>query len=111
MDAHIIIMHLKELFDARSRIERHETFKELLHCKMAEGSSMNTHVLRIIGYFKKLGQLGFVMYNKLNIYLILQFKYKSLLGASRMTRKIVIIVAMRAIIGELNRTTKINLQQ
>jgi hypothetical protein len=28
-----------------------------------------------------------------------------------MTRKIVIIVAMRAIIGELNRTTKINLQQ
>ena len=50
------------------------------------------------------------MDNKLNIYLILQFKYKSLLGASRMTRKIVIIVAMRAIIGELNPITKINLQ-
>jgi len=37
MDIHTIIMHLKELFDKASRIERYETFKELLRCKMIEG--------------------------------------------------------------------------
>jgi len=55
MDAHIIIMYLKELFDVTSRIERYETSNEFFHYKMREGSSMNTYVLRIIGYFKKLG--------------------------------------------------------
>jgi hypothetical protein len=36
MNVHIIIMHLKKLFDATSIIERYETFKELFHCKMIE---------------------------------------------------------------------------
>jgi hypothetical protein len=34
MDAHIIIMHLKELFDEASRTERYGTSKEFFHCKM-----------------------------------------------------------------------------
>ena len=58
MDAHTIIMHLKELFDEASRIERFENSKELFRCKMTKGSSVNTNVLKIIGYIVKLGQLG-----------------------------------------------------
>jgi hypothetical protein len=61
MDDHIIIMHLIELFDAASRSKRYKTSKKLFHCKMTEGSSLYTFVLRMIDYFKKLGQLGFVM--------------------------------------------------
>jgi hypothetical protein len=45
-------MYLKESFDVTSRIERYETYKELFRYKMTEGSSMNTHVLRMIGYLK-----------------------------------------------------------
>jgi hypothetical protein len=56
----IIIMHLKEVFDVISRIERYKTFKELFHYKIIEGLSVNTHMLKMIDYFKKLSQLGFL---------------------------------------------------
>jgi hypothetical protein len=46
MDAHTMIMHLKELFDEANMTERYETSKELLYYKMIEGSSINTHVLK-----------------------------------------------------------------
>jgi hypothetical protein len=52
MDAHIIIVHIKELFDATSRIERYEISKKLFIYKIIEGSSTNTHMLRMIGYFR-----------------------------------------------------------
>jgi hypothetical protein len=39
---------------------------------MVEGSSANTHVLKMIGYIKKLGQLGFVMDHELSVDLVLQ---------------------------------------
>jgi hypothetical protein len=52
MDAHIIIVHIKELFDATSRIERYEISKKLFIYKIIEGSSTNTYVLRMIGYFR-----------------------------------------------------------
>jgi hypothetical protein len=54
MDVHTIIMHLKELFYKANKTERYETFKELLCCKMTESSSVNTHVLKMIGYNEKL---------------------------------------------------------
>lgn len=41
MDAHTMIMHVKDLFEQTSRSERHETFKKLFHYKMTEGSSVN----------------------------------------------------------------------
>jgi hypothetical protein len=99
MNVHIIITHLKELFDATSRTERYETSKELFYCKMTEGLLMNTHVLRMIDYFKKLGQLGFAIDHESSVDLILQFMPKSLLRASRMTRELIIIVAKKATIG------------
>ncbi|XP_021665213.2 uncharacterized protein LOC110653749 [Hevea brasiliensis] len=39
---------------------------------MIEGSSVNVHILKMIGYIKKLDQLGFVMDHKLSIDLVLQ---------------------------------------
>ena len=72
MDAHTIIMHLKELFDKASKIERYDTSKELFHCKMIEGFLINTDVLKIIGYIKKLNQLGFIMDHELSVHLVLQ---------------------------------------
>ena len=107
MNAHIIITHLKELFDITNRTERYETSKELFYCKMTEGLSMNTHMLRMIGYFKKLGKLGFVIDHESSVDFVLQSRPKSLLRALRMTRELIIIVAKKATVGG---TAKIILQ-
>jgi hypothetical protein len=61
---------------------------------------MHTHVLRIIDYFKKLGQSSFFMDHKLSVGQVLQSKYKSLLGASSITKELVIIVARETNIRE-----------
>jgi hypothetical protein len=61
MDAHAMIMHLKELFEWTNKTKRYEYSKELFYCKMlfcckmTKGSSVNTHVLKMIGYIEKLG--------------------------------------------------------
>jgi len=60
MDAHTMIMHLKELLDETSRTEMYETSKELFHYKMIKDSLVNTHVLKMIGYIQILGQLNFL---------------------------------------------------
>jgi len=67
----IMIMHLKELFDAASKTETYETSKVLSRYKMTNGFSKNNHVLKIIGYIKKLGQLSFVMDHELSVDLVL----------------------------------------
>ena len=72
MDAHTMIIHLKKLFDEDSRKKRHETFKELLCCKITECYSVNTHVLKMNGYIEELGQLGFAMDHELSVDLVLQ---------------------------------------
>jgi hypothetical protein len=71
IDVHTMTIHLKELFDKESRTERYETSMELFCYKMIEGSLVNTHVLKMIGYIKKLNQLGFVMDHKLIVDLVL----------------------------------------
>ena len=58
MDAYIIIMHLKELFNVIRYTERYKASKKLFHCKMTEDSSVNTYMLRIIGYFKEIRPIG-----------------------------------------------------
>ena len=72
MDAYTMIFHLKELYDEQSRVERYETSKQLYRCKMAEGSSVSAHVLKMIGFIEKLSSLGFIMDHELSIDLVLQ---------------------------------------
>jgi hypothetical protein len=54
MDVHTMVMHLKEIFDDASWIERYETSNKLFRYKMIEGSSMNTYILKMIDYIEKL---------------------------------------------------------
>ena len=67
----IMIMYLKELFDVASRIDTYKTSKVLFRCKMTNDSFVNSHVLKMIGYIKKLSQLSFVMDHELNVNLVL----------------------------------------
>ena len=43
-DAYFINTVLKEMFQEQERIERFNTLKELVNCKMPLGSSVSTHV-------------------------------------------------------------------
>ncbi|EOY19271.1 Retrotransposon protein, putative [Theobroma cacao] len=72
MDVQSMILHLRELFDREGRIERYEISKELFRCKMAEGSSVRPHVLKMIGLIERLRQLGLAMDHELSIDLVLQ---------------------------------------
>ncbi|KAJ8758992.1 hypothetical protein K2173_003230 [Erythroxylum novogranatense] len=71
MDTPTMILHLKELFVAQSRVEKYQISKALFQCKMTEGSSVNVHVPKMIGYIEKLAQLGFVMNHELSFDLVL----------------------------------------
>lgn len=71
MDVHIMIMHLKKLFDTTNRTKRYETFKKLVRNKMTDSSAMNTQILKIIDYIEKLSKLGFNMRRELSFDLVL----------------------------------------
>ena len=58
-DAYEINATLKEMFQEQERIERFNMLKELVNCKMPNGSSVSTHVLKVqalIDRFEKLGE-------------------------------------------------------
>ena len=52
-----ILLHLQELYGGQSRTARFNVSKELFQAKMAEGSSVNEHVLKMIGYIEQLKKL------------------------------------------------------
>ncbi|KAJ8758881.1 hypothetical protein K2173_002660 [Erythroxylum novogranatense] len=72
MNAREMFLHLQELFGAQSRVERFETARALFQCRMAPGTSVEIHVLQMIGYIEKLGQLGYDLNLELSIDLVLQ---------------------------------------
>jgi hypothetical protein len=52
------ITELKGMFQQQARAERFEISQALLDCKMAEGSSVSTHVIKLHGYIQRLEALG-----------------------------------------------------
>ena len=70
MNAQTMILRLKELFSMQSRIERYEMSKELFRCRMAEGSLVREHVLKMINLIERLGALDFAMDGELSIDLV-----------------------------------------
>ena len=64
--------HLKELFAENARIKRYDTSRALFSCRMQEGTSVSTHVLKMIGYIERLEALWSSMDNDLYIDLVLQ---------------------------------------
>ena len=45
----------------QARTERYEITKQLWECKMAEGSSLSEHVIKLVGYAQRLNALGFAI--------------------------------------------------
>jgi gag-polypeptide of LTR copia-type len=72
MIAFDMIEHLKELYQGQARQERYDTSKALFQCKMAEGTPVGTHVLKMIGYIESLEKLGFKLRKELATDVILQ---------------------------------------
>ena len=46
------------MFQQQARAERYEISQALLDCKMAEGSSVSAHVIKLHGYVQRLEALG-----------------------------------------------------
>ncbi|CAJ2644951.1 unnamed protein product [Trifolium pratense] len=72
MNAFDMIEHLKTLYQEQARIERFEVSKALFQAKLAEGSPVSPHVLKMIGYVGNLAKLGFPLGDELATDLILQ---------------------------------------
>ena len=78
MNAYIINMYLKQLFDITIKIERFETSKKLI----LVGFLINTHVLSMMKFFRNQVSLMIVIF---------KFKHEILLWASRITRVFIIM--------------------
>src|SRR5665213_2214540 len=57
-DAYFINTVLKEMFQEQERIERFNTLKEFVNCKMPLWSSVSTHVLKVQALIDRLEKLG-----------------------------------------------------
>jgi hypothetical protein len=53
-----IINELKDLFQQQAKTERYYISQALIDCKMAEGSSVNVHVIQLQGYIQRLEAIG-----------------------------------------------------
>jgi len=72
-----MVTHLKDMFQQQARQERFETNKALYSCKMAEGTSVSAHVMKMKGYIDHLTRLGFPIPLELATDLILNSLPKS----------------------------------
>ncbi|KAJ1279198.1 hypothetical protein BS78_04G136800 [Paspalum vaginatum] len=58
-DAYIMIEGLRGMFENQARVERYHTLNAPFGCKLAEGSPVSPHVIKMIGHIKALDRLGF----------------------------------------------------
>ncbi|GAV70623.1 UBN2_2 domain-containing protein [Cephalotus follicularis] len=66
-----ILLRLQELYGSRSRTESFNLSRQLFCTKMAEGSSVHTHGLKMIDLVEQLAQLHLTMHNDFYIDLVL----------------------------------------
>ena len=71
IEAYDMIIHLKEMFQEQARHERFAATKELNSCKMAPGSSVSAHVLKMKSYIDRLEKLGSLVTREIHMNLIL----------------------------------------
>ena len=57
-DAYHMIGGLRGMFENQARVERYNISKYLFSCKLAEGSPVSPHVIKMIGYIETLDRLG-----------------------------------------------------
>ena len=53
-----MIGHLKKMFQEKARIERFNTIKALLSCKLTASGSVSPHVLKMKGHLDHLDKIG-----------------------------------------------------
>jgi hypothetical protein len=58
VDAYTMIEGLRGMFRNQARTERYNISKSLFACKLAQGSSVSPHVIKMIGYIETLDRLG-----------------------------------------------------
>ncbi|KAJ1288659.1 hypothetical protein BS78_02G104600, partial [Paspalum vaginatum] len=58
-DAYNMIEGLHGMIENQARVERYNTSKALFGSKLAEGSLVNPHVIKMIGHIEALDRLGF----------------------------------------------------
>jgi hypothetical protein len=56
-DAHTMVVGLRGMFMNQARVERYEISKSLFSCKIAEGSPVSPHVIKMMGYIESLNVL------------------------------------------------------
>ena len=56
-----MVTQLNALYRKQARTERYEVTTRLWECKMAEGSSLSEHVIKLVGYAQRLNALGFAI--------------------------------------------------
>ncbi|GJT93556.1 hypothetical protein Tco_1082401 [Tanacetum coccineum] len=66
-----LINQLRLIFQTQARIERFDDIVNLSNCKMAEGSPMSAHVIKMIGHISRLERLSHAIAPKLAIDFIL----------------------------------------
>ena len=66
-----MFQELKLIFQANTRVERHEVSNKFYSQKMEENSSSNDHVLILSGYYNLLNQVGVNLPDKIVIHRIL----------------------------------------
>jgi hypothetical protein len=57
-----MIEGLRGMFQNQARTERYNISKSLFACKLAEGSPISPHVIKMIGYIETLDRLGFKLH-------------------------------------------------
>jgi hypothetical protein len=58
VDAYTMIQGLRGMFENQARAERYNISKALFAYKMAEGSPVGPHVIKMVGYIETLNKLG-----------------------------------------------------
>jgi len=71
-NAHNMMEGLRGMFENQARVERFNTSKALFGCKLAEGSPVSPHVIKMIGHIEALDRLGFELEPELATDVILQ---------------------------------------
>jgi hypothetical protein len=58
VDAYSMIQGLRGMFENQARAKRHNISKALFACKLAEGSPVSPHAIKMMGYINTLDKLG-----------------------------------------------------
>jgi ribosomal protein S9 len=58
VDAYIMIKGLHGMFENQARAERYGISKALFACKLADGSPVSPHVIKMMSYIETLDKLG-----------------------------------------------------